>query len=283
MKIDRHSPASFLAVVKRYGVSGLRVRFRACRKTASRFRLGHVFNGHPCDLAELDEPSGAIGPCDWLAAIGLSAIVKVGSLRHRLAMKNIEFLIAVGISLVLLANTELMAQSAKGESAATEPSARSRSAGSSASPTATVSQPHASQPQAAALLDRTIGGLANGPAFNAKVRQRVWAVGREVGGIGTYEQAGYGSGRFNLQIAMFDGSGKHTLQQISDGRLAWTRTEIADKVELRRVDVGRLDEWIPAHAERVAVSQFPMMKPAETASRRIERASQRWPFWRWGC
>ena len=107
-----------------------------------------------------------------------------------------------------------------------------------------------SQPRAAELLDQTIQRLANGPAFNAKVRQRVWAMGREVVGIGTYEQAGYGSGRFNLQMAMLDGSGKHTLQQISDGRLAWTRTVIAENVSLRRVDVGRLDEWIPAQARQ---------------------------------
>tara|TARA_R110002049_G_scaffold2750_6_gene22061 strand:- start:23467 stop:24939 length:1473 start_codon:yes stop_codon:yes gene_type:complete len=108
--------------------------------------------------------------------------------------------------------------------------------------------PQTSHPKAVVLLDHTINRLANGPAFNAKVRQRVWSVGREVVGIGTYEQAGYGSGRFNLQIAMLDGAGKHTLQQISDGRLAWTRTVIADEVSLRRVDVGRLDEWIPAQA-----------------------------------
>ena len=40
---------------------------------------------------------------------------------------------------------------------------------------------------------------------------------------------------------MHDGDGKHTLQQISDGRLAWTRTDIAGNVALRRVDVGRLN------------------------------------------
>ncbi len=82
------------------------------------------------------------------------------------------------------------------------------------------------------------------PSFHAKVRETVWTNGREVVGVGTYEQAGGGSGRFNLQVTMHDGDGKHRLQQISDGRLAWTRTEIAGKVSLRRVDVGRLDEWV---------------------------------------
>lgn len=93
------------------------------------------------------------------------------------------------------------------------------------------------------LLGRVIEQLALGEAFDAKVRQRVWVGGREVIGVGTYEQAGDGSGRFNLQVAMHDGDGKHTLQQISDGRLAWTREQIGEQITLQRVDVGRLDQW----------------------------------------
>ncbi len=77
----------------------------------------------------------------------------------------------------------------------------------------------ASQPQALALLNQVIKRITMGPAFAAKVRQRVWTAGREVIGVGIYEQAGGGSGRFNLHLSMHDGDGKHTLQQISDGRL----------------------------------------------------------------
>ena len=101
-----------------------------------------------------------------------------------------------------------------------------------------------SQPQAVALLRKAMEMVVLGPAFDAKVRETVWTTGRKVVGVGTYEQAGGGSGRFNLQVIMHDGDGKHRLQQISDGRLAWTRSEIAGKVSLRRVDVGRLDQWI---------------------------------------
>lgn len=97
-------------------------------------------------------------------------------------------------------------------------------------------------PQAAALLQQTIDRLANGPAFDCKVRQRVHAAGREVVGIGTYVQVGQGTGQFSFQINMHDGDGKHTLLQISDGRLAWTRSEIAGTIALSRVDVGWLDE-----------------------------------------
>ncbi len=101
-----------------------------------------------------------------------------------------------------------------------------------------------SDPRAVGLLHRVLTMLVHGPAFHAKVRETVWTNGREVVGVGTYEQAGEGSGRFHLQLTMHDGDGKHRLQQISDGRLAWTRSEIAGKVTLRRVDVGRLDEWV---------------------------------------
>lgn len=98
------------------------------------------------------------------------------------------------------------------------------------------------------LLARVIEQIALGPAFDAKFRQRVWVGGREVIGVGTYEQAGDGSGWFNMQVAMHDGDGKHTLQQISDGRLAWTREQIGDDVSLQRVDVGRLDQWVHSGA-----------------------------------
>jgi hypothetical protein len=101
-----------------------------------------------------------------------------------------------------------------------------------------------SSPQADAVLLKTLELIVHGPAFDAKVRETVWTTGRQVVGVGTYEQAGGGSGAYNLQITMHDGDGKHRLQQISDGKLAWTRSEIAGQVSLRRVDVGRLEEWV---------------------------------------
>ncbi|MDG2220105.1 MAG: hypothetical protein P8L85_01915 [Rubripirellula sp.] len=108
----------------------------------------------------------------------------------------------------------------------------------------TTQSPANSPSQANSLLRRVIETLVHGPAFDAKVRETVWTGGRQVVGVGTYEQAGLGSGRYNLQVTMHDGDGKHRLQQISDGRLAWTRSEIAGNVSLRRVDVGRLDQWV---------------------------------------
>lgn len=114
--------------------------------------------------------------------------------------------------------------------------------------------PEVSQPKAKQLLQRVLQQIALGPAFDAKVRETVWATGRQVVGVGTYEQAGRGTGQFNLQITMHDGDGKHRLQQISDGRLAWTRSEISGNVSLRRVDVGRLDEWVRQSAQATPIA-----------------------------
>lgn len=111
------------------------------------------------------------------------------------------------------------------------------------SPRSAIASPR-SQPQAIALLRQVLHQFANGPAFDAKIRETVWTSGREVRGVGSYKQAGEGSGQFNLQMTMHDGHGQHRLQQISDGRLFWTRSEVAGKVKLRRVDVSRLEEWV---------------------------------------
>ena len=102
-----------------------------------------------------------------------------------------------------------------------------------------------SQRAAVALVHKVIDNLANGPAFYANVRERVFVSKRDVMGVGTYEQAGQGTGKYHLQLTMHDGEGKHSLQQISDGRLAWTHRIISGQVSLHRVDVSRLDQWVP--------------------------------------
>ena len=102
-----------------------------------------------------------------------------------------------------------------------------------------------SRVDAANLLQLVLRQLVSGAAFDAKVREIVWTTGREVIGVGTYEQSGENTGRFNLQLTMHDGKGKHRLQQISDGRLVWTRSEISDAVKLTRVELGKLPGWAP--------------------------------------
>jgi hypothetical protein len=107
----------------------------------------------------------------------------------------------------------------------------------------TVRQELDEQNQANLLVQRTIQRLALGDAFDAKLRQRTWVQGHEVVGIGHYEQTGGGTGRYSLEMTVHDGDQRHTNQQISDGKLAWIRTHLGASVTLRRVDLGRIEEF----------------------------------------
>ncbi len=88
------------------------------------------------------------------------------------------------------------------------------------------------------LATRTIERLVYGDAFDAKLRQRVWVGGREIIGVGQYEQAGGGTGRYIMELSMHDGDNKQSLRQLSDGRLTWTRTQIGAEIAIGRVDLG---------------------------------------------
>ncbi len=109
--------------------------------------------------------------------------------------------------------------------------------------TAASPPPPASSPAATARIDRTIARLVHGGALDAKLRMRVWVQNREVVGVGRYEQAGRGTGRFAMQMSIHDGSDQHTLQQISDGKLLWKQQQIGAGHTLERTNVGRLDQW----------------------------------------
>lgn len=100
-----------------------------------------------------------------------------------------------------------------------------------------------SEPNAQLLAQRTIERLAMGDAFDAKLRQRIWVSGRDIVGVGHYEQAGRGTGRYSLEMTIHDGDTKQTMKQISDGKLAWHRQQIGNLILVRRVDLGRIDEF----------------------------------------
>jgi len=103
--------------------------------------------------------------------------------------------------------------------------------------------PEKSESNADVLALRCMERLCLGDAFDAKLRQRIWASGREVVGVGHYEQGGRGGGRFSLEMTIHDGDTRQTMKQISDGKLVWVRTEIGGAVAIRRVDLGRIDEF----------------------------------------
>lgn len=191
-------------------------------------------------------------------------IGRISSVKQHLARDRVQGTLVLLLAMFLLCGSTANAQSSAVSqsvppdiSTATPGPGRNDSFSSPISPTFGAESPNiaatnntrenntaANNDHGTRLLGRVIEQIALGEAFDAKVRQRVWVGGREVIGVGTYEQAGDGSGRFNLQVAMHDGDGKHTLQQISDGRLAWTREQIGNQIVLQRVDVGRLDQWV---------------------------------------
>lgn len=120
--------------------------------------------------------------------------------------------------------------------------------------------------RAAELVNRTLERLALGDAFDAKLRQRIRVGGREVVGIGHYEQSGGGTGRYSMEMTVHDGDLRHTNQQISDGKLAWVRTQLGSTVSLRRVDLGRIDELHRELARRTQASTVPLAATATSAS-----------------
>jgi hypothetical protein len=99
------------------------------------------------------------------------------------------------------------------------------------------------------LANRILEHLTWGPPLEAKLRLRAWAAGREVVEVGRYEQAGEGTGRLRMELQVPIADGKARWQQTCDGRLAWTREELAGEVRVRRVDLGRLEELLASNRD----------------------------------
>ncbi|MEM9827876.1 MAG: hypothetical protein AAF958_14900 [Planctomycetota bacterium] len=105
-------------------------------------------------------------------------------------------------------------------------------------------EPNSATPSPHEWLEEVMARIVLGPAADAKLRQTVRAEGREFIGVGSFISGGENSGQFRMQVTLHDGQGKHTLSQISDGRLAWTRTAIGESVVVRRVDVSRVQQLL---------------------------------------
>jgi len=142
----------------------------------------------------------------------------------------------------------------------------------------TVRQELSEKGQANLLVQRTIQRLALGDAFDAKLRQRTWVQGHEAVGIGHYEQSGGGTGRYSLEMTVHDGDLRHTNQQISDGKLAWIRTHLGPTVTLRRVDLGRIEEFYRELSRQGALKPL----PARDANTLADSAQQVPPWLRVG-
>jgi hypothetical protein len=98
----------------------------------------------------------------------------------------------------------------------------------------------AAPPNAAGVIEAAVGQLVYGPPLVVELRVRTEAAGEQTVASGSYVQAGQGSGRQRYELRSVVAGGPAVLVQISDGRLAWTRRQVADNIELRRVELGRL-------------------------------------------
>ncbi len=171
----------------------------------------------------------------------------------------------VGVLLVIAAFGALWhtstTLSASAENDTNQISSENSSASSAASPDKTnipqAANGSAQQSTAAAavsVLDKVILQIANGPAFDARLRQTIWTSGRDVTATGNYEQAGQGTGRYNMTLKLDDGAGRHRMQQISDGRLAWKRTEVGESISITRVNLGALTETVRLSGKKVPLA-----------------------------
>lgn len=126
----------------------------------------------------------------------------------------------------------------------------------------------AGSPTAAEVIEAAVTQLAYGPSLNAEVRVRTQAAGEQTVASGNYVQAGGGSGRQRYELRSVVAGGPAVIVQCSDGRLAWTRRQIADNVELRRVELGRLPDQVQDRAEIVsAAGPAPSSRPARVPPR----------------
>ena len=121
------------------------------------------------------------------------------------------------------------------------------SSGQDAEPQPAAGELEKSEQAATLLVESMLDYLAYGPALEAKLRVRAWGAETEVVEVGRYLQSGQGKGwmRMELEVPIADGKGRW--QQTCDGRLVWTREELAGDIRVRRVDVGRLRELLDAN------------------------------------
>lgn len=90
-----------------------------------------------------------------------------------------------------------------------------------------------------------LGSGIDQPAFAAKLRQITRVGGQEVTAVGEYKHSSGGRGLMRMNLRSPDEGKTSRFEQTCDGRLVWTREEVGGDVRIRRVDVGRLDEFAP--------------------------------------
>jgi len=96
-------------------------------------------------------------------------------------------------------------------------------------------------PEGNALIATAAINLANLPAFEAKLRQRVRLFGHEMVGSGTYLQMTAGRQRMlRLELKMDVAGEVASFQQISDGTTMWIRRDLGDEPALEYINLRHI-------------------------------------------
>lgn len=92
------------------------------------------------------------------------------------------------------------------------------------------------------LLAASMLALHSGPPLDAKLRQTINVAGQPLVGVGRYQQAGGGSGKFRLELKIPTAAGTCFALQTNDGRLAWMSRKLGEEARIERVDLARLSQ-----------------------------------------
>ena len=84
-----------------------------------------------------------------------------------------------------------------------------------------------------------------GDGRRCHVKQRIVLFDRELVGFGQYAHAGGGSGKLKMSLRFAAGDQLNSFQQVSDGKLLQTTSIMGDKIDRRRVDIGKVHEHMP--------------------------------------
>jgi hypothetical protein len=104
----------------------------------------------------------------------------------------------------------------------------------------TSSAAHAGTPSANDVMEACLAQLYCGPSLVAQIRSTTHSAFGESVATGTYHKGGGQSGYQRYELQASTAGGNALLLQVNDGRLAWTRRQVGESVELRRVELSRI-------------------------------------------
>ncbi len=108
-----------------------------------------------------------------------------------------------------------------------------------------IETPISNEARASQLMINALLQAVWGEGRRCHVKQRIALFDREMVGFGQYAHAGGGTGKLKMSLRFAAGDQLNSFSQVSDGKLLHTTNIMGDKVERRRVDIGKVHEFVP--------------------------------------